>query len=95
VRTGGDPFSHPSGSSALKRPIFLNLNFEPKGAGRQLLDVGWLIRVDILEIIDPPKGLLGFTVWQQHRQPILRVQLEQPLKISPQGGVRPGLKVST
>ena len=30
----GDPFSHPSGSSALRRPISLDLNFEPKGAGR-------------------------------------------------------------
>jgi hypothetical protein len=30
----GDPFSHPSGSSALRRPIPLDLNFEPKGAGR-------------------------------------------------------------
>ena len=30
----GDPFSHPSGSSALRRPISLDLNFEPKGADR-------------------------------------------------------------
>jgi len=27
-----DPFSHPSGSSAWMKPMFLNLNFEPKGA---------------------------------------------------------------
>ena len=34
LRAGGDPFSHPSGSSASVRPMFRSPTFEPKGAGR-------------------------------------------------------------